>query len=144
MTVGLRSRGSADREAAVHLARVRVADEGVLARLEGDVERLLALGRDVRRDVDAARAGEVEVVLGRLVVDDDRVVAGGEPVGAVEADLEAGADAAVQGRRAAAGRVAAGVAAPPRWSRRRPLLVVVIAAAAGEDEAEHEQQDREA
>ena len=44
----------ADREAPVHLARVRVADERVLARLQLDVEALLARFRDLGRDVDAA------------------------------------------------------------------------------------------
>ena len=69
LDAAVRSHAQPD-ERAVHLARVRVALELVLARDQREVERLLALGRDVRGDVDAARAGEVEVVRAGLVVDD--------------------------------------------------------------------------
>ena len=101
---------------------MRIADERVLARLERDLERALALGGDVGGDVDAARPREVEVVRARLVVDDERVVAGRDAVGALEADVEAGADASVEGRAAAA----------LRRCGRRPGGFVVVAAAAGE------------
>ncbi len=81
---------------------MRVAEEAVLAGRELQLERLFAYRTDVGRDVDTARAGEVEVVVRGLVVDDERVAAGGQAVGAVEADVEARADAPSQ-RRAVTG-----------------------------------------
>src|SRR5262245_41660339 len=59
---------SADGQRPVHRARVRVADERVRARLQVDGKRLRAGGPDVGGDVHA-RAGEVEVVARRLIVD---------------------------------------------------------------------------
>ena len=92
------------REAAPHLACVRVADERVLAALKLDFEASprLPLPRRSRRRL-AAGPGQVEVVRRRLVVHHDRVAAGGEAVGPVEADVEAGPHAALQRRTAADG-----------------------------------------
>ena len=126
-----RARRQLHGEAALHLARMRVADEGVLPRLERHLERLLALATDVRRLVDA-RPGEVEVVRRRVVGDDDRHRARLEPVRAGHADVEARPDRARDGAASGLDRGLAG---------RR--LVVAVATAAGEGgacdrEREHE------
>src|SRR5687768_6717719 len=113
---------------------MRVTDERVLAGLELDLEALLSLGSDIGRDVDAG-AGQMEVVRRGLVVDDEGVAPGGEAVGSVETDVEAGADTPVQ-RRAAAGAA--------RLRRRAcGRLFVVAAAAAGYCEAEQDEQDQQ-
>src|SRR4051812_23457527 len=66
---------SADGEVSIHLARVRVADEGVAARLELDREGLGGLVGHAGRVVETT-AAEMEVVDAGIVVDSQLVGAG--------------------------------------------------------------------
>src|SRR5688500_2209478 len=104
---------------------MRVTDERVLAGLELDLEALLSRGSDIGRDVDAG-AGQMEVVRRGLVVDDEGVAPGGEAVGSVETDVEAGAGTPVQ-RRAAAGAARVGRRVRARGSGGLVVVAVDVA-----------------
>src|SRR3954454_16152338 len=72
---GLRRRRGerAHREVSLHLTRMRIALEEVLPVDKGDGEGLIADEVDGGLNVDAAGAAQVEVVKGRVVVDEERV-----------------------------------------------------------------------
>src|SRR5262245_55235911 len=93
-----------DPEAAVHRARVRLADELVAAGGEADSRRPRAYGRDAAEDPVHAGTAEAEVVAARPVLDRDRIRAALErrdrlPGRSLERDREARPDGADQLRR---------------------------------------------
>src|SRR5262245_1707600 len=118
---------------------MRVALVRVRALLERDREGLVALEGHVSRDVVDARADEVEVVDVRLVLDLQRVGAGGDFLGVLavllDLDLEARADLALELARSRSAR--------RRFGRRRGGRLVGrgrarVAAARGDRERERE------